>query len=273
MRTRLIAIALALLALPAFSAVQYEFVQKHTTDDAVAPTSDLTARATIDGPRSRVDFIGGTTYPPGTFVISNDGAQRLFFVDPTKRWYTEFNAGGVATALGASNIRIRNLKPTLVVHEDKPVILGIETEHATLKLAYDITVTRKGIPISSHVETLIESWMAAKYGDAIENSTFSISRTGNAEIDQLIQEETSRLKGLPLRQTVTTRTTFSLPPRNSELKVTPTRTTIREIRVTSIRELAADASLFTIPAGYRRADNEDAPFSSTKTLNFQPPSK
>lgn len=276
MRTRLIALVLALLALPAFSAIEYEFIQKNTTnDDPVAPTRDLTGRATIDGLRSRVEFVGGTAYPPGSYVISNDGSQRLFFVDPEKRWYTEFNAGGVVTALAASNIRIQNLKPTLTKHEETEQMLGLPAEHFTLKLAYDITVTRKGTPISAHVETLIDSWRTPKYADVTSDSTFSVPRTGNPEIDKLIEEETSRLKGFPLKETVTTRTTFNLQPRQWEggARVNQTKTIIRETRVVAIREVAADATLFSIPAGFRRADAEEAPLAKTSTLSFEPPGK
>ena len=83
---------------------------KNTSDDAASPSSDLTGRATVDGFRSRVEFLSGNLYPPNTYVVSTDATGRLYFVDPGKKWFTEINTAGIATALGASNIKIGNLK-------------------------------------------------------------------------------------------------------------------------------------------------------------------
>ena len=49
-------VVLALVAVPAFAAIEYEFSQKTTTEDPLVPTTDLTARAIIDGARTRVEF-------------------------------------------------------------------------------------------------------------------------------------------------------------------------------------------------------------------------
>lgn len=272
MRIRIVAVALLFCALPALAALQYEFVQKNTTDDKIAPNTDLTGRATIDGTRSRIDIIGGTVYPPGTYVISNDASQRLYFVDPSKQWYTEFNAAGVATSLGASNIQIENIKSSFDLQQDRPVLLTIETEHSRLRLSYDITVTKKTIPVRAHVETDIESWNTSKFGDVLASSVAAIASSGDTEIDQLLRAETSKLRGFPLRQTITTRTTFLLPGR-SKLDVPTTRTTIRETWVTAIQETPPNAALFSIPKTYRRADTPDVPAAATQVLTFDPPAK
>ena len=62
------------IAVPSFAAIQYEFMLKNTSDDAAKPSSDLTGRATIDGFRSRVEFLSGNLYPPGTYVVSTDAS-------------------------------------------------------------------------------------------------------------------------------------------------------------------------------------------------------
>jgi hypothetical protein len=84
-KTVLLTVALALLALPSLAAVQYEFTQKSTTDDAIVPMTSLTAKALLDGDKSRIDFMAGNLYPPGTYVITTDSSRRLFFVEPTTR--------------------------------------------------------------------------------------------------------------------------------------------------------------------------------------------
>lgn len=273
MKNLLVAVALALVAIPSSAAIQYEFTQKNTTPAAVEPVTDLTARAIVDGDRSRVDFLSGSLYPPGTYVISTDASRRLLFVDPAKQWFTEYDTATVATALATSPIRISNFKSGFEMREDRPIIAGHVTEHTRLTMRYDITVTVKGIPLTQHVQTDVDTWATSDYAAQAGSSFLSTLRTGNPDIDRLLDAEALKLKGFPLRQTVTTRTVADLPPSRSELKTPTAKTIIREMWVSSIRETAADPSLFMIPAGYRRADVQDVPKSATQTLSFGPPTK
>lgn len=272
---RILAVAvLALVTAPSFAAVQYEFIQKNTKEDSVSPTSDLSGRTTIDGLSSRVEFLGGTLYPPGTYVVSTDGSRRMFFVDPAKRWYTEVNAGSVLTALGASAIKVQNQKSEFTKLEDTRVIAGIEADHYRVALSYDITVTMKGIPLTQHVRTEIDSWTTTKFGDVLESALGTVERTGNPDLDRLVEAETAKVRGLPLQQTVTTRTIFDLPATSrSELKVPASRTIIRETWVTKVGEVTTMPSMFQIPAGYRRADSPEAPKAAAETLKFDPPTQ
>lgn len=269
MKRLMVTVALAWLAVPAFAALEYEFVQKNTSDDAVKPVTDLTARAVIDGSRSRVDFLGGNLYPPGTYVVSTDGSQRLFFVDPAKQWYTEFNAAHAATALGAGNIRIENLKSDVKKLDDRQTIAGIDAERYRLTMSYDITVTMRNIPLRQHVQTDIDTWVTSRFK---VDDTFSARgmRTGNAMIDQLIETETGKIPGFALRQTVTTKTSFDPPKRRSELKIPTQRTMVREMWVTKVKEVAPDASFFVVPASYRPADQPEQKAASQ--LAFEPKS-
>ena len=273
MKTLLVTAALVLVAFSASAAIQYDFVQKNTTADAVEPTTDLVARAVIDGDRTRIDFLGGTLYPPGTYVVSTDGSRKLIFVDPTKEWYTEVNTASVATALGTSNIRITNLKSIMEKRDDRPIIAGHPTEHTRLTITYDISVTVKTIPLKQHVRTEVDTWATPEFAAAATSSVLSGMRTGNVEIDRMLDVEATQLKGFPLRQTVTTRTAADLPPSRSQLQVPATRTIVREMWVTSIRETAPDATLFVIPPKYRRADAQEAPKAAKETLTFEPPAK
>jgi hypothetical protein len=273
MKNLLVTVVLALAALPATAAIQYEFTQKNTTPASVEPVSDLIARAIVDGDKSRIDFLGGTLYPPGTYVISTDATRRLHFVDPSKEWFTEVDTATVASTIGASNIRISNFKSSFESREDRPIIAGHPTEHTRLTLRYDITVTVKAIPLTQHIQTDIDTWATTAFPAHSVNAFLSSLRTGNPDIDRLLDAEALKLKGFPLRQTVTTRAVANLPPSRSELKTPTTKTIVREMWVSSIRETAADPSLFLIPARYRRAEVDDVPKSATQTLSFDPPTK
>jgi hypothetical protein len=273
MKKLLVTLALAVVATSASAAIQYEFTQKNSTPAAVEPVTDLTARAVVDGDRSRVDFLGGTLYPPGTYVISTDSSRRLVFVDPTKQWFTEIDTATVATTLGSSAIRISNFKTNFEPRQDQPIIAGHPTEHTRLTLRYDITVTVKGIPLTQHVQTDVDTWATSDFASQTSNAFLSNLRTGNLDIDRLLDAESLKLKGFPLRQTVTTRAVADLPPSRSQLQTPTTKTIVREMWVSSIRETRSDPSVFLIPATYRRAEVQDVPKAATQTLSFDPPTK
>jgi len=269
MKRTLLALALALFALPSLAAVQYEYTQKTITEDAIAPTTDLMARAIVDGIRSRVEFLSGNLYPPGTYVVSNDGS-RLFFVDPTKKWFTEFNAAGVVSSIGANDIRIENVRSSMDEVPDRPLIAGTETSHYRLTIDYNVTLTMRGIPLKQSVHTVIDTWTTMKFGNLGWNALGSGMRTGNAEVDRLLDLETTKINGFPMKQSVSIRTTLLNRSMTSKLQVNPTRTLAREMLVTSVREVLTRATDFMVPADFRRADPGERPRIASETLTFEP---
>jgi hypothetical protein len=270
MRNVLLMVALALLvAIPADAAIQYEFMQTNTSDDSVSPSSDLTARATVEGAATKVEFLSGTIYPPGTYVLTTDGFQRLYFVDPSKQWYTEVNAAGIASALGAAGISIKNFKAQTETLPDRPVIAGAETEHQRVTLTYEISVTMKAIPLTQQVRTEIDVWTTQKFGPLRNEFLYRGLRTGDPDLDKILDAEVARVPGFPMRQLVTTRTKYDLPIR-SNLNAPTTRTITREMWVTAIRETQIPATTFVLPATYRRADQPELPKAATQVLTFEP---
>ena len=158
----LLTAALALLAIPAFSAIQYDFIQRTTHEGVEIPATELAGRAILEGNRSRIDFTGGDVYPAGTYMVSVDGSRRLYFVDPEKKWYTEVNTAGIATAVSASNIQIANLKSNIEKVGEGEVIAGHATEHYKLTITYDITVPYRSLQLKQNVRTVIHTWASTK---------------------------------------------------------------------------------------------------------------
>jgi hypothetical protein len=272
MKRALLVLGVVLWALPSFAAIQYDYTQKSVTEDAVVPTTDLAARALVDGTRTRVEFLSGNLYPPGTYVVSSDGA-RLFFVDPTKKWYTEFNAAGAVSAIGASNIKIENFRSDFKNLNDTPLIAGVPTQHSQLVLDYDITLTLRQMPLKQSVHTVIDSWTTSKFGGVGSNLFATDVRTGNADIDHMLDLETMKITGFPLKQSVSIRTTLLNRPVESKLKINPTRTILREMQVSAIKETQPKAGDFAVPAGYTRADTAERPRTATQVLTFEPQGK
>jgi hypothetical protein len=269
-------VALTLMAHAAFAAVQYEFIQTSRSDAEGTPPMDLSARAVIDGPRSRVDFLSGNAYPPGTYVVSTDNSRKMRFVDPTQKTYTEVNAMTIASSIGMTNIKIENLKSMVTRLDDTMTVAGIATDHYRLTLNFDVTVKFSGRPLRQHFRAEIDKWTTTRFGDLAQDLAAATIQTGNAEIDELITAETTKIAGFPLKQSIRITATNALmdKTRRSPSKLAiPTSTTLtREITITSIRELnKIEAAMFMVPAGFTRSDFADrVPKAQTQVLNLEP---
>ena len=274
MKKTLATVVLALLAFPTSAAIQYEFNQKNTNEDPVAPVSELRARALIDGARSRIDFLAGTLYPPGTYVVSTDASRNLRFVDPVDKSFTEVNTASIVTALGTSDIVISNQKIDFVSLPDKMEIAGVQGQHYRVTMNYDITRKIRDIPIKLRVKTDIDAWTTTQFtGQRRDIFTGGgTPRTGNPQLDALLEAETSKIPGFPLRQVVSIQTTYDRI-RGSKLQTPTTQTATREMWVTSIRETSATAADFMVPASYRRADAPEVPRWAPQVLTFEPEAK
>jgi len=273
-KAMMLSAAVVLLAIPVYPAVQYEFVQRTTTEGAVVPNTELNGRALLDGSRSRIEFTGGDVYPAGTYVVSVDGSKRLYFVDPLNKWYTEVNTAGVASAVAASNIEIANLKSNLEKIGDNEVIAGQPTVHYKLTITYDITVPTRVMPLRQTVKTVIQTWTTVKYGDIARDAFSNSVRTGNVEVDKLVETETTKVQGLPLRQSVAIMVTSANPKvPGSQVPLPTTRTITRDTWVTKIGETTPDPMAFKIPATYRKSEQPDAPAPPLQVLDMQPVGK
>jgi hypothetical protein len=255
---RLLPALLLVLAAPAsFAAVQYEFRQlSRSNAEGIAPT-DYSGVAIVDGARSRVEFTGGNVYPPGTYVISGNSLRTLRFVDPALKQFTEVNAAALAMGIGSRKITVSNQRHEVTKLDDHPSFAGHPTDHYRVTLDYDITMTFGQMPLTQSVHTVIDKWTTIAFGDVDDavNAAGGNTRTGNPQLDELIEFETTKVHGFALRETVQTTTTShrSTAP-GSKLNVSPVRTQTREILITSIREVQPSAADFIVPAAFRRIE-------------------
>jgi len=256
------------------AAVQYEFRQTTHSDLETMPSTDVTGRGIIDGNRSRVDFLSGSGYTLGSYILSTNGLHTLTFVDPSKKTYVEVNAAGVASAIGSARITISNKKSNLTQLDDHPVIAGLPTDHYRLTLNYDITLAFGTIPLVQTVNEVIDKWVTNALGDIAE--TFLSSggiRTGNPELDDLISIENTKIKGFALRQTMSVTTTNDRQPQETKLTLRRSVTQTRELTVTSIEPKAAvSPDLFVVPTSYHKPDplRDDTQKAPLQILTLQP---
>ena len=281
MKKNLPAIALLLLAMtaPAASAaIQYEFRQTTTSDVESIPSTDCVGRAIIDGDRSRIEFVSGNAYPPGTYLIATNGSRMMTFIDPSKKSYVEVNAAGVATSIGARKITVANKKIDVTRMPDETKIAGFPTEHYRMTMSYDITVAFGNLPLTQTVKTTIDKWTTNAFGDV--GDTFLASgalHTGNPDLDDLVSAENTAIKGFALRQIVNVTTINNHAAKgNSELHLNRTTTQTRELVVTSIQPTAAvNVATFSIPVTYHKAGpvHDDTQRAPVQVLSMEPGEK
>jgi len=258
------------------AAIQYEFQQMSRSDGSQPPTQ-YSGRAVIDGDRSRVDVLSGNAYTPGVYVISTNGSRTLAFVDPMKKIYAEVNAGSVAASVGANNLTIDNLSSAANKLDDHPVIAGVPTDHYRLTLTYDITLMMGTIVLRQNVHTTVDKWTTVMFGDIGEAFLANNGiRTGNPKLDEIIDIETTKIKGFPLREISQTVTTDARGASSSTLAkegaYSRTRTQTREMLITSIRQTVVPATTFSIPVTYRKSESSDEKLTPTQvqTLSMEP---
>jgi len=274
MKNVLVALTLALVVSTTQAAVLYEFRQTSRSDMESTPATDFNGRAMLDGERSRVEILAGNAYPPGTYVISTNGSKTLTYVDPGMKQYFEVNNVSAASAMGSRKITISNARHDVTKLEDHPVIAGVPTDHYRVTLDYDIVVNFGSIPLKQTVHSQIDKWTTVAFGDVNESFLSSGSlRTGNAQLDELMDFESARVKGFPLRETAVTTTRNSRGNvAGSQLQIAATHTLTKELTINSIRQATARPSDFSVPVTYRRVEPgaTDKKTPSSTTLSLEP---
>jgi len=273
MKRILLAISLLLAVTGVQGAVQYEFRQIFHSDVDTMPSNDMAGRAVIDGDRFRVEFLSGTAFPAGSYMIGTNGARQQFWVDPSKKSYVEVNAAGVASSLGSRHITIANKKIDVTPMPDHPIVAGLPTDHYRMVMSYEITLPFGQILLKQNVTTVIDKWTTMAYAGVAEGFLGGI-RTGNADLDELFDNENTKIKGFPLRQTLEI-TTVNANPRQpgSQLPLKQTHTQTRELTITAIESKAnVAAALFQVPAGFHKADplRDDTQKTPVHVLSMEP---
>ncbi|HEY6138335.1 MAG TPA: hypothetical protein VI670_11275 [Thermoanaerobaculia bacterium] len=275
MKTILLAISLLLAVTGVQGAVQYEFRQTFRSDVETMPPNDMTGRAVIDGDRFRVEFLSGTAFPPGSYMITTNGSKQQIWIDPSKKSYVEVNAAGVASALGASRITITNKKIDVTPMPDHPVIAGLPTDHFRMVMSYDIAVPFGQLQLKQSVTTVIDKWTTMAYAGIADGFLADGGiHTGNPDIDDLVSAENTKIKGFPLRQTTEVTTMNATPrPAGSQIPLKQVHTQTKDMTITAIEskpEVAA--TLFQIPAGFRKADplRDDTQKAPVHVLSMEP---
>lgn len=272
-RHGIVAILILIACTSAYAALQYEFHQVTKSEVDGIRGIEVGARAVIDGDRCRIDYLSGTLYPPGSFVISLDSSRRLIFVDPSTKTYSEVSGSRVASAIGGQQLSVKNLKVDVQKLDDHPIYAGYPTDHYRIQTSYDVTMQMASMPLTQSVNTVIDKWTTTAFGDIADAFLAGGAlKTGNPDLDQIIDAETSKTKGFPLRQTFTITTSGFGQKKDPNAKVhVGVRRQTADLTVTSIKSTELAPSTFQVPAGYRLSESPASPDdSNVHILSLEP---
>jgi len=248
---RLFLVALLTTVTPLYGAIQYEFTHVTRTNSQHNSNLRLVGKAVIDGDRSRVDYLAESTRGAGQYVISTDGARELVIVDPQTRTYLVRQASDASRNLRTLGVEIANLKVDFDNLGAGPNIAGYPTNRYRLTMSYDITVNVGALPLKQRVQTVIEKWTTNAFGDIspafFSNSTYD---TGDPELDKIIESETTRIPGFPLKQEIGV--TSHLLDRGVDASKA-SRNQVTQIVVTRIGSTTVNDSMFQVPASFTAA--------------------
>lgn len=212
----------------------------------------MRVRASVDGAQARIEFLEAGSNPifgGGGYMVTQDGGKTLMLINTEEMTYSAFDinamlnmAGSMMNALGgAVSMEFSDFVNEKLAEGPGEPILGYDTKHYEFRTGYTMNMRVMGFNRSSTVDTHSEFWCT----DEISAEGFSAwlrpdrFRTGNAEFDELIEQQYGNIDCLPLRMRTT-----SGDGSGSEGSVS-------ETEVTLLDEVSGfDASIFAVPDGY-----------------------
>jgi hypothetical protein len=270
-RSYLLIAALLFSATPLSAGLRYEFTKSVRTEET-STTTNLVARAVVEGEMSRLDVLAGNRYEPGSYIITH-GDRRIYVVDPAKKSYVEYTSNQ-NNPINPERVKIIDPKVTFTeIDEATPTLVaGYPTRHFRLKLQYDITVLVGTITIRQNVETVIDKWMTTAFDSVISDYRDNLEdfKTGSPAVDTLLEAEATRFKGLALRERVEIVTRIEKKSRNVNNNLPSTRKHTSEMVVTKIEQVQVSPNYFVIPVEYTKGSADKAPSTTTQYLTMQP---
>lgn len=251
MKKLMIAVISLLSCGSAFAGMTYEFNNRSDSGQG-----SMAGVAAIEGTNMRLELSEGdeVLFKDGSVMISKNGGQSFYVLDTKKKEYYEVNLSQLLSAAGAMlNSMGGMFKMSFENHTVKVSegggggeIEGYATKKFVADSSYDLVMEVFGKKNTQSVVTHTESWVTSELGE--EYMTFVQQKgfkTGFDELDEMIEKETTTIRGFPLKSVVRTTTTSGKGKSNTQ---TTTMT------VTSIRETDVPDEKFDVPSGYRKVD-------------------
>lgn len=245
-----------------FAGVQYDF--NSVTSGRGGAT--MSGTASVDGPRMRLDLAkgDGILFKDRSVVLSRDGGKTLVVLDPKEKTFYELELEQVFSAMGSVmksmggmfQMSVDNQKVDVQEAGDGGKLEGYPTRKYVINASYDLNMKIMGMKSSSRIESTTESWATDELStDLVTFVQMKNLRTGIEGLDDLLAAQTAAVKGFPLKQVTTTKTTQG---RKSDTQTTT-------VTIANVREASVPAAQFEVPGGYTEGESPLAALEQLRT--------
>jgi hypothetical protein len=250
---RWMGISLVLLAAGNASAGWRYVVETSMAEGPGAGMVDHTVEVWAEGEKVRIEFeeSGHPAMKEGTYLLSTDGGQTVWLVNPREETYSEWNIRGLMSLAGGMmnmmGVEFSDPDVKLLGEEPGGVMLGHDTVKRIVQTDYAMSLGLFGMKKETRITQTETIWTTDVVDDEAAGFWFqqSAGGTGNEEIDKLIRAGREKVDGFPLKRILVQKTS------DAQGRGETTRTVTE---VTMLKELDVDEALFEIPAGYEGVD-------------------
>ncbi len=212
---------------------------------------DVTVHAYVSGSRAKVMFVESQAeiYNVGDYMLSPDEGKTLYLISPATRTYTKYDVPAMMAGMGGMVQGMRGMmkvsfeSPTVekLLEEDGGLVAGLPTRHYRYRTSYTVTMHITG---AKKVSTVVEEdiWATQQLSDPALKVWLKQDppSTGDAQVDQMIRAEMSKVQGFPLKRVTVTRTSDALGQHTSR----------SEMDVLEVKQVAVPDKEFSLPDGY-----------------------
>lgn len=263
-------LALAALLVPASAMAGWYYEATTVTESDQARADDtMTVKAWVDGPSTKVEFVDGDQsgfLAAGNYMVTIDGGENLYLVDPSEQTYSPFNLGEMMNTVGAMmegmgemmKMEFTDISTEKLSEGPGESILGYSTKHYQYRTAYTMNMSVMGMKQQQQVDMVQDIWIT----DAFDpRSGFAVwmrpdkRMDGFIEgLDELMEAEFSKVTGAPLKMVIVQNSTGSGGGFMGRGGKEQTTTTTITNEVTTLREESIPAGTFQVPAGYTETE-------------------
>ncbi len=248
----LAAFSLVCLTLASASAGIYYEAVTTTQGKGGGGMGDVRVVAWVDGPNAKVEFTDSKNemLKKGTYLLTTDGGKTIYLVSPKDKTYAVWDMDAmmqfVGGAMGMVKMTYSDPKVEKLLEEDGGLILGYPTTHYRYRTNYTVSMSVMGMRSTSQTVQERDTWSTTKISDAAMGIWLRAKppKTGNEELDRLIESEAATMHGVPLKTVTVTTTT-------DQKKKAETSTVTTE--VTTLKPMDIPSSTFVIPSDYKEA--------------------
>ena len=243
---------LAAMAATQWAHAGWQYTTVTTTDSAghEKQAAPMTVTGWVEGKKAKMEYkeSENPVMKAGTYLVTQDGGQTLFLVNPKERTYSKWDMQVMMTLAGGAmqmmKMQFSDMKVEKLLDEAGETMCGLPTRHYKIQTSYSMSMNFMGMKQASQVTQMRDMWSTTKLDAAgfaawLKASEF---KTGSDDLDKLIHAETGKIQGFPLK-TEMVQTTKS---GNGKEKVTKSTCLVTELKETKI-----DDSQFVLPADYK----------------------